>query len=638
MKRLMIAALAVVLVLSLLLPVGAAQFSDVTDVRVQTAAEVLRLMGVLDGFPDGTFRPQEALTRAQFCKMVVCAADAQSELAAYESVTVFPDVASGHWARTYVNLAAKGHSWIAGFPDGSFRPSDGVTAAQAVTILLRLLGYTDEVVGGVWPMAQMAKAENIGLLEGTGITDANAVIDRRQAATLFVQLLRSDKAEGGNYYTLGEEVTLTSIDGGAGTITVTGNKSYELRYPSQSTTLIGQRGKVVLNADGKALTFLPQNAADGELAATGVVVSSNGSVEGFALLAGGEPYTLIKNGIAATPADLRAQDTAIYAPDTKSILVSDAHLTVRYEGASPSKANPAILTTLGGAQLQVLPSAVSQLSRFEIGDQIALLLTADGQIAGVTDPQSVISGNTVCYVKDDKLNLCIGGTLVPLPGAAAELSELNGKIVRVSVTGNGDVLLKEATGSVRGAFDPQTATLGNLKLASNALILDYGERVGLSQLTQQISARSIRYFRTNWKNEVDVLVLHDGEAPIYGRITDRGTTYESGAQYTFENGTQTLTAVSQNAFEEGDFVSVVKKPDGSIVRRLQKHEKVSVRAWLNNNYLSLDGKTFGVADEACCYNAESGTWISLAQAREYYETMNVYTEGTTVYCICVGEK
>ena len=135
-KRLGAALLTAVLALSaLVLPAGAAEttgFSDVQDRTTALAAETLRLMGVLDGYGDGTFRPDRQLTRAQFCKMAAYAMGAEDELGLYSTVTVFPDVKPSHWAAGYINMAAKGKDIIAGYPDGKFYPDRTVTVGQAV--------------------------------------------------------------------------------------------------------------------------------------------------------------------------------------------------------------------------------------------------------------------------------------------------------------------------------------------------------------------------------------------------------------------------------------------------------------------------------------------------------------------------
>ena len=99
-KRILTWLLAISMLGSLLtVPAGAAavtKFSDVSDSYTATAVESLRLMGVLDGYGDGTFRPDTILNRAQFCKMAVYAMDGSGELGRYSTVTIFPDVKPSH--------------------------------------------------------------------------------------------------------------------------------------------------------------------------------------------------------------------------------------------------------------------------------------------------------------------------------------------------------------------------------------------------------------------------------------------------------------------------------------------------------------------------------------------------------------
>ena len=102
-KRMISLLLAVCTAVSLLaLPAAAepeaVRFADIPDRPTITAVESLRLMGVLDGYGDQTFRPDASLTRAQFCKMAVYAMNGGSELGRYSMVTVFPDVRPSHWA------------------------------------------------------------------------------------------------------------------------------------------------------------------------------------------------------------------------------------------------------------------------------------------------------------------------------------------------------------------------------------------------------------------------------------------------------------------------------------------------------------------------------------------------------------
>ena len=276
-RRILAALLAVCAAVSLLaLPAGAANtssvtFRDVNDKDTAVAVEVLRLMGVLDGYGDGTFRPGTALNRAQFCKMVVYAMNGQDELGRYRTVTVFPDVKPSHWAASYINMAAKGKGVIAGYADGKFHPDQTITLGQAVTILLRLLDYKDEQVGGVWPDSYMAVAASIGLTDGLGANGGGA-LTRGQAAKLFLNLLRTDKREGGAYVTTLENVTTVSNsmlvsstadgpDGRGKALQLANGSVYSLRDGKMSSgALNGYKGTLVLTKNGgKAITFVPDS-------------------------------------------------------------------------------------------------------------------------------------------------------------------------------------------------------------------------------------------------------------------------------------------------------------------------------------------------------------------------------------------
>jgi uncharacterized repeat protein (TIGR01451 family)/uncharacterized repeat protein (TIGR02543 family) len=88
--------------------------------------------GILSGYSDGTFRPNNKITRAEFVKI------AESFEALTWGLSPYNDVDGGHWAFRYiVSSAAKG--WISGYPDGSFRPNSFISRAEAVTIVNKLL-------------------------------------------------------------------------------------------------------------------------------------------------------------------------------------------------------------------------------------------------------------------------------------------------------------------------------------------------------------------------------------------------------------------------------------------------------------------------------------------------------------------
>ena len=270
-RRIITFLLAVCMTVSLLaVPAGAASgatvtFSDIGDRSTAMAVESLRLLGVLDGYGDGTFRPGTVLNRAQFCKMAVYAMNGSSELSRYRTVTIFPDVKPSHWAAAYINMAAKGKDIISGYADGRFHPDRTVTVGQAVTILMRMLGYKDEDIGGIWPDSYMAEAATVGLTEGVS-TNGSAGLTRAQAARLFLNLLRTPTKEGGTTFasTLGQTVqgVLLSADteGGEGRLRLS-TGTYTLTEGKASNGMLnGMKGTLIVDSkSGRALTFVPED-------------------------------------------------------------------------------------------------------------------------------------------------------------------------------------------------------------------------------------------------------------------------------------------------------------------------------------------------------------------------------------------
>ena len=269
-KRL--AALALALVLSLgmvpaLAPAASAigGFSDVTDMTTARNVEVLQMMGVVDGMSGGTFNPTGTLTRAQFCKMAVEALGQGDRANIYKNYTIFPDVKPGYWAAGYVNLAVRSDpKLISGYADGTFGPNNTINFGQAVTILMRMLGYKDEDVSAVWPDGYIDQAMAIGLCDGANLSAVTAV-NRAQAAQLFVNLLNCDQKDGGKFYTkLGTAQEAILLDANArdaagNPVMRTSVQDYVIAGNPGSGLLSGQKGVVILNSAGEAVTFIPTN-------------------------------------------------------------------------------------------------------------------------------------------------------------------------------------------------------------------------------------------------------------------------------------------------------------------------------------------------------------------------------------------
>ncbi len=108
-------------------------FSDVS--RDSWYAEYvghLTLVKVIEGYPDGTFRPENQITRAEF------AAVASRFIKNKKSIGGFSDVSNEFWARESIEYV-KAEGWITGYPDGTFKPEQPITRAEVVSIVNKML-------------------------------------------------------------------------------------------------------------------------------------------------------------------------------------------------------------------------------------------------------------------------------------------------------------------------------------------------------------------------------------------------------------------------------------------------------------------------------------------------------------------
>ena len=90
--------------------------------------------GIIAGFPDGSFQPEESLNRAQAAVILVKAMGLEISPASEMS---FKDVGKDHWAATYIDGCVKA-GYIKGYPDGSFQPEEKLSRAQGISLVLRL--------------------------------------------------------------------------------------------------------------------------------------------------------------------------------------------------------------------------------------------------------------------------------------------------------------------------------------------------------------------------------------------------------------------------------------------------------------------------------------------------------------------
>lgn len=730
-KRAMALVLAICLLSgSLTVGAGAASaattFSDLSDTASAADVECLRVLGVLDGYRDGTFRPDATLTRAQFCKMAVYVVNGSGELGKYRTMTIFPDVKPSYWGAAYVNMASKGKAIIRGYPDGRFYPDRTVTYGQAVTILMRLLGYADADMGGIWPEGYLAQASVVGLTGGLTLS-GSAALTRAQAAALFGNLLRCSMKAGGAYAATIAASTVTNVvlvssaatapNGSAGAMQVADGTSsgtvYPMAYKQGSGLLNGRRGTLLLNKANEVLTFVPDATgstaavtlasakadsltdntgrkyamtssvkmfyngesktygevysllapgmaltlyfgsagsveyvfAGGSVSTAAVIVAGNGSTAGFAELAGGVTnYTIEKDGVSASAAALRQYDVATYDSAANVIRVSSNKITGYYENCKPNATAPTEVTVLGHV-FKTLPSASESLAKLKLGSQITLLLTSDNQVAGaVTASGNTAVGNAVGLVTSlsatsATVQLLMGITVTGNPNlTATQVSGLTGQLVSVSSNKTGGLSLSKVGGGGNATLDVANRKVGSAPLADNVVIYEKVDNsvltaINLSDITvSSVDASRVSYVRTNWAGQANLLILNDvtGNCYTYGRASVKPGSGDVNTSVTVTYGAgKSITVETGYACEDGSFVGVAESAGGGRVAglvTLTKLSGVTSAAWNSASMVTVNGISYTVAKDLPCYNRSSDSWMTLAAARGFSSTANLYVD------------
>lgn len=126
--------------LSTLLPTTTFAFPDTQNHWANKCIDQLAATVGFRGYPDGTFRPNSPVTRAEFAAMILTSFNTRWVKSPRDPLT-FKDVPSSHWAyRAITDTSAR--SWFSGYPDGTFRPSQPITRTEAMVVLRSILDFT----------------------------------------------------------------------------------------------------------------------------------------------------------------------------------------------------------------------------------------------------------------------------------------------------------------------------------------------------------------------------------------------------------------------------------------------------------------------------------------------------------------
>ena len=189
------------MMLSVMVVGAGAAFSDQSKIKNTEAVDMCTALNIIGGYPDGTFKPEGNITRAEVTKMICVALNGGKEPnLATNATPTFSDVrtnANSAWAEKYIE-SCYAQGIVSGVGGGKFAPAGNVTATQMAKMLLVALGYNADnegFTGNAWATNVNVRASQKGLYEDLENIDVNAALTRDNAAQMIWNALNAYEVE-----------------------------------------------------------------------------------------------------------------------------------------------------------------------------------------------------------------------------------------------------------------------------------------------------------------------------------------------------------------------------------------------------------------------------------------------------------
>lgn len=181
-------------------------FSDLTSDHLNSEAIfALYYEGIIGGYADGTYKPENSVNRAEFAKMLVEAADLDyTKLPPSDIANCFADVSDlpDHWFAPSV-CASKYEGWVEGYDGGKYSPTKGINRAEALKIILTAFEFDipenssvsavpyEDVSLDAWYLGVAASAKENGIIRKLGVFDAGGNVSRAHVAQMIYNAMKA---------------------------------------------------------------------------------------------------------------------------------------------------------------------------------------------------------------------------------------------------------------------------------------------------------------------------------------------------------------------------------------------------------------------------------------------------------------
>ena len=382
MKKFLSLVLALVMTMSLVtISAGAKTFEDDAAIDYTEAVEVMKGIGVIDGYADGSFNPNATLTRGAAAK-IICNMILGPTNAGALAVTAAPfkDVPADNVFAGYISYCVS-EGIVSGYADGTFRPAGTLTGYAFMKMLLGALGSDTAAEGysGIpsWSVNVAKRALNIGLDDGlTGSFNGTKAVTRQEACLYAFNTLKADMVEYDNDSTITVGDIVIASNSKAKPVTANGttnkynslfNEYAENGNSGENTQQFAEKYFPKLDLDAAATDAYGRPANEWEYGkdTIGTYVKTPALV-----------YTTgVKGTVMATDID----DADLDIADSVSLTVNSykvgADVASDFEGALTAKTD--VEYTGKGVQFELYTNAIDEI------DQIVVIYTVLGQVTAV---------------------------------------------------------------------------------------------------------------------------------------------------------------------------------------------------------------------------------------------------------------
>ena len=240
MKKFLSLVLALAMTMSLVtVSAGAKDFTDNSKIEYKEAVDVVSAQGIVEGYEDGAFNPQNTLTRGAAAKIICNLILGTTTASALRADTApYSDVPTTNTFAGYIAYCQK-EGIISGYADGTFRPAATLTGYAFMKMLLGALGYDSDIegyTGANWSIAVGKRALGIELDDGNDNFVGTAAVTREEACLYAFNTLKATMVEYDAKTTVSVEGAQVTVGGSeAKNVSQDGYKSYT--GDSDDTTL-----------------------------------------------------------------------------------------------------------------------------------------------------------------------------------------------------------------------------------------------------------------------------------------------------------------------------------------------------------------------------------------------------------------